>query len=106
MVASPIAAGRIWMVSDGVDVSTPDLIRLIASIMGRRAFLVPVPVPLLRALGVAVGREAEVMRLYSSLTVDITSTRRQLNWAPPVSLDEGIRRTVHWYTSKGRSLVA
>jgi nucleoside-diphosphate-sugar epimerase len=92
--------GRTWMASDGRDLSTPEAILQIAAAMRRRVRLVPVPVPLLRVGGVAFGRAHEVMRLCSSLTVDISQTCQELDWSPPMSIEEGIERTVHWYTSR------
>jgi UDP-N-acetyl-alpha-D-quinovosamine dehydrogenase len=100
------APGRTWMVSDGEDVSTPDLIRRIAHAMGRRARLLRVPASLLRLLGGLAGQGAEVARLCSSLQVDLTRTREELGWSPPVTVDEALARTVEWYlreTKSGRS---
>jgi nucleoside-diphosphate-sugar epimerase len=99
----PAAANRTWMVSDGEDLSTPELVRRIASAMGRRARLLPVPPALLRLGGALTGKGAEVSRLCDSLTVDITETRAQLGWSPPVSLDEALARTVNWYRTQGRT---
>ncbi len=103
LLTHPEAAGRVWMASDGEDVSTPELIRRMARAMHRRARLVPLPISLLRAVGSAVGRRAEIMRLCGSLTVDSSSTRDRLGWSPPTSMDEGLERTVEWYRSAGAS---
>lgn len=92
----PAAPGT-WMVSDGEDVSTPDLIRAIAAAMRRPARLLPVPVSLLQFGGLLLGRRSDVARLCGSLTVDISATRAQLGWAPPLDARESIRRTVEWY---------
>jgi UDP-glucose 4-epimerase len=96
----PGAPGQVWMVSDGEDLSTPELIRRIAHAMRRRCRLLRVPPGLLRAMAVAVGRRAEVARLCGSLTVDLSTTRELLGWSPPLSVDEGLRRTVDWYLSR------
>ena len=93
----PRAAGRAWLVSEDEDVSTADLIRLMAAAMGKPARLVRVPVVVLKALGRVVGRSDEVMRLTESLRVDISDTKGELGWAPPVPLAEGIHRTVTAY---------
>jgi nucleoside-diphosphate-sugar epimerase len=74
LLRHPQAVGRVWMASDGEDVSTPELIRRLALAMQRRARLIPVPMALLRAAGAAVGRRAEVARLCGSLTVDLSAT--------------------------------
>jgi nucleoside-diphosphate-sugar epimerase len=90
----PSAAGQTLLVSDGKDFSTPELLRMIANVMGRPARLFPVPVPLLRLAGRALARLNEVDRLVSSLQVDSSATREVLNWTPLVSVEEGIRRMV------------
>jgi nucleoside-diphosphate-sugar epimerase len=100
LLARPTAPAEVWMVSDGQDVSTPELIRHLASAMNRRARLVPVPVKVLEYLGWAFGYRAHVARLCGSLAVDITNTRTGLDWFPPVSVTEGLQRTAHWYLSK------
>jgi nucleoside-diphosphate-sugar epimerase len=100
LLVHPAAPGRVWMVSDGDDRSTPDLIRAVARAMGRRARLVPVPVPLLRILGHVSGRAVDIAKVCDSLQVDITDSRRELGWSPPLALEEGVARTVHWYLSR------
>jgi nucleoside-diphosphate-sugar epimerase len=99
----PRAAGGTWMVSDGEDLSTPELVRRIAHAMGRRATLLPVPARLLRAAGALLGKGAEMRRLCGSLTVDIAPTRERLGWSPPLSIDEALERTVGWYQSQRRA---
>jgi len=104
VLASTAAPGGTWMVSDGEDLSTPELIRSIAAAMDRRVRLVRVPAGVLQACGRLLGRGAELRRLCGSLVVDSSATRARLGWAPPLSTDECLRRTVLWYLSAGRSL--
>ena len=100
LLEHPRAPDRTWMVSDGEDLSTPELIRRIARAMNRRVRLVPVPIGLLTLLGVLTGRQAEIARLGSSLAVNIEHTRHELEWTPPMRVDEAIARTVTWYLSE------
>lgn len=100
-ISHPGAAGQKFMVSDGHDLSTPELIRGIAAAMGRPARLIPVPLPLLRLLGRLSGREHDVERLLGSLQVDIQHTCRTLDWTPPVAVAVGLRKTVDWYMAGG-----
>lgn len=93
-----------WMVSDGEDLSTQELIRRIARAMGRRARLPAIPVAAVRAVGTMLGKGAEVRRLCGSLAVDIGATRDELGWVPPVSVDEALERTVEWYLRGERAL--
>lgn len=87
------AANQVFLVSDGEDVSTPDLIRRLGRAMGCPARLFPVPPALLLAVATALGKRAVASRLLGTLQVDITKTREMLGWEPPVTLDEGLRRT-------------
>lgn len=100
LLRHPQGAGRVWMVSDDHDLSTPDLIRRIAHSMSRRARLLPIPVPLLRLMGAMTGKSAEIARLCGSLCVDVTPAREILGWRPPVSVDEGLARTTAWYLTR------
>ena len=90
----PRAPGRVWLLSDGDDLSTPQLVRHIAAALGQPARLVPCPVALLRALGRIAGRSAELARLTGSLRVDSGPARRELGWRPPLSVAEGLGATV------------
>jgi nucleoside-diphosphate-sugar epimerase len=90
----PAAARETFLVSDGEDVSTPALIRRLATAMGRRARLLNVPPTLLLAAATAVGRRDDAQRLLGSLQVDSTKVRTLLGWTPPLSVDEGLRRAV------------
>ena len=102
VLANAHARGGTWMVSDGEDLSTPELITRLARAMNRSARLLPVPVALLRAAGVLAGRQQEVLRLCSSLQVDARPTHDELGWSAPVGVDEGLRRTVAWYLAESR----
>nr|MBS0020300.1 UDP-glucose 4-epimerase [Gammaproteobacteria bacterium] len=89
----PAAAGEIFLVSDGEDLSTPELIRRLAKALGRPARLLAVPPALLRLVGRLTRRAAEVERLIGSLQVDISHTCDALDWRPPVAVDEALHRT-------------
>jgi len=103
LLEHPSASGRTWMVSDGEDLSTADLLRRIGSAMARPVRLFPVPVGVLQLCASLVGRRAEISRLSGSLAIDITRTRAELEWSPPVTVDEALARTVEWYLGEGRS---
>ena len=100
-VDHPAAAGQTFLVADGEDLSTLDLLRHMAAAMGRTARLLPVPVPLLRFAGSALGKRAEIDRLVGSLQIDSNHTRQVLGWTPPVSVEEGIRRMVQGSSGAG-----
>jgi UDP-N-acetyl-alpha-D-quinovosamine dehydrogenase len=93
----PAAAGRTYLLSDGEDISTAELVRRISAALGRPAHLLPVPASLVR-LGLALtGRGADADRLFSPLQADSRCIREELGWNPPFSLDAGLRETVRWY---------
>jgi len=87
----PAAANQTFLVSDGEDLSTPDLIRRMARAMNRPARLLPVPVWALQAVALLLGKGDAVQRLCGNLQVDISKARKLLGWNPPVSVDEGLR---------------
>jgi nucleoside-diphosphate-sugar epimerase len=89
----PAATGRTFLVSDGEDISTPELVRRIARALGRPARLIPVPPALLRFGGALAGRKDDVARLLDDLAVDSSHIRTTLAWTPPYTLDQGLAET-------------
>ncbi|RZB38084.1 MAG: hypothetical protein SRB2_00430 [Desulfobacteraceae bacterium Eth-SRB2] len=96
-VNHPRAAGQTFLVSDGRDLSTPELIWRIAEAMGRKARLFSFPPSMLKTMGKIIGRSAEIDRLAGSLCVDSSKIRRMLGWKPPYTIEEGIRETAEWF---------
>lgn len=88
------AGGKTFLASDGEDLSTPKLIKLIASSIGKRIYLFPLPVFLLKFLSSIFGKKKEIDRLIGSLRIDNSYTKEILNWKPTLSVEEGIRRMV------------
>ena len=93
----PKAAGRVYLVSDGRDLSTPELLRELGSSLGRPARLFAFPPGLLRLAGSFTGASGAVGRLLDSLTVDPGRIQRELGWSPRVTPAEGLRATARWY---------
>jgi len=96
-IGHPRAAGRAFTVSDGEDVSTPELIRRIARALGRPARLFPFPVALLRLAGGLAGQRQAIDRLTGDLTIDSSSIRAALGWRAPFSMELGLAETAAWY---------
>ena len=90
----PAAAGQTFLVSDGEDVSTTELLRRTAQAMGKKALLLPVPASVLELCASLLGKRAVAQRLCGSLQVDIEKTCRILGWKPPLTLDQGLRKAV------------
>ena len=93
----PAAAGQTYLVSDGEDVSTSELISRTAAALGVRARLLPFPVFVMRLFGKLTGRSATVNRLTGSLAVDSSKIRRELGWKPPFTMEEGLQDTAQWF---------
>lgn len=89
-----------YLLCDGHDISTSDLIRRIAKAMGRSALLFPVPKWCLLIGGAALGKGAAVDRLCGSLQVDGTRISKDLGWQPPATLEAGLEKTVGWFLSR------
>lgn len=90
----PKAAGQTYFVSDGEDISTPDLLHKLSSAMGQHVRLLPCSPIFMRLAGRLFGMSDKVERLLGSLQVDSTKIRRELGWQPPFTLDQGLRVTV------------
>ena len=93
----PAAAGQTFLASDGQDLSTPQLIQLMATGINRPARKLPVLVALLQAGGLLPGKCSENDRLLVSLQVDSGHTQARLGWTPPVSVEDGGRDMTRWY---------
>lgn len=91
-ITHPAAANQTFLVSDGEDVSTTELLRRVGQAMGRPARLVPVPANWLEEGAAMVGKRDVAQRLCGSLQVDIEKTRRLLGWIPPLTLDQGLKK--------------
>lgn len=88
----PAAAGRVFLVSDGEDLSTAALLKRLANSGGFKSRLIPLPVGLLQAAARLLGKGEVAQRLLSSLQVDISETCRLLDWQPVCSVDEGLAK--------------
>lgn len=95
----PKAANQKFLVSDGMDLSTPELLKLTASAMNKRILLIPVPVALLKGFGLLIGMDLAIKRLCESLCVDIRKNRDLLEWAPPISVEHSLEETALHFLS-------
>lgn len=88
----PLAANKVFLASDGFDLSTSELFRGLAKAMGKKSRLIPVPSIFLQFAASVIGKQDFAKRLLGSLQVDIAKTCEILNWKPPVSVEEGLSR--------------
>jgi nucleoside-diphosphate-sugar epimerase len=90
----PKAANQTFLVSDGEDLSTVELLRKISTASGRPKRLIWVPLWLISLIAGLLGKKVIAQRLLGSLQVDINKTCELLDWKPSVSVDEGLRRAL------------
>ena len=96
-IDSPAAANQTFGIADGAPLSTPDLIRSLATQLHRPARLFPISPTLLQFVARRVGRETEIARLTENLELDTSHIASRLGWRPPESPEIGFARTVSWY---------
>ena len=93
-IGHPAAANQTFLAGDGEDLSTTELLYRIGKALGKPVRLIPFPVSLLIFVASLLGKKAVIQRLCGCLQVDISKTRKLLEWEPPISVDEGLRRAV------------
>lgn len=86
----PAAADELFLISDGEDFSTPQLLRLLAQAAGSRSRLWSLPPSLLRAGATLLGQQRTFDKLCGSLQVDASKARVLLGWTPPISAADGL----------------
>ncbi len=96
-VANPAAENNVWLPSDGQNISTPDLVRLLASGLQKSPRLFSFPLSILKVLMQSVRQENAYNALCGSLALDTSKTQSALDWQPPYSLEQGIKKTLEWY---------
>lgn len=100
----PAAKNEVFLVSDGVDLSTTELLRSIAHALHRRTCLIPVPPAIIDFLARALGRGGLSQRLIGSLQVDIGKNKELLDWTPPIKPEVAMKRTAeHFLTNRPTS---
>lgn len=105
-IGHPAAANQTFLVSDGEDLSTTQLLKRMGRALGKPARLLPVPSMILERSAQLLGKRALSQRLCGSLQVDITKTRELLGWTPPVSVDEALLSTANHFLNKERQQLA
>jgi nucleoside-diphosphate-sugar epimerase len=93
-VETPMVGGKAYGVTDGAPLSTPELCRALSNALGRPSRLFRLP----RALLEFAPRAKSLTR---SLVVDDVALRRDLGWAPPHSVEQGLRSTAEWFRTQG-----
>ncbi|PAV49244.1 NAD-dependent dehydratase [Pseudomonas sp. HAR-UPW-AIA-41] len=102
-LSHPAASGQRFLVSDGEDLSTTELLRRLGQALGRPALLLPLPQAWIEAGARLLGRQSLSQRLCGSLQVNIDKTRDLLGWTPPHTVDQTLARTAAHFLESQRS---
>ncbi len=94
---SPKASNQVFLISDGEDVSTTELLQKVANAFGKRALLLPIPVSWMTLAAKLVGKGSVANRLFGSLQVDSSKARDLLGWKPVITMDEQLKKTADAY---------
>ncbi|MBK5528316.1 SDR family oxidoreductase [Pseudomonas sp. TH08] len=93
----PAAANQTFLVSDGADLSTTQLLKCLAGALGVKARLVAIPEWLILLAGTMLRKQSVASRICSSLQVDIAKNREILNWTPVMNVGTSLRRTAEFF---------
>lgn len=96
------ASNQVFLVSDGDDLSSTELLRRMAQALNARARLLPIPTWVLKSGAILIGKPELSQRLCGSLQVDITKTRTLLGWTPPVSVNAALAATAKDYLNQSK----
>ena len=99
----PAAANQVFLVSDGEDVSTTQLLRKLAGALGKPAILLPIPAWFMSGVATLLGKRALSDRILGSLQVDTSKNRKLLGWTPPVTLDKALSLTAKHFLDSRKS---
>jgi len=101
---TPQAANQVFLISDGEDVSTTELLQKVAKAFGKKALLLPVPVNLMTLAAKLLGKGDVTNRLFGSLQVDSSKARELLGWNPIITMDEQLKKTADAYLEHEKTL--
>ena len=97
---TPQAANQVFLISDGEDISTTELLQKVAKAFGKKALLLPIPVSLMTLSAKLLGKGDVANRLFGSLQVDCSKARELLGWEPVITMDEQLNKTADAYLAK------
>ena len=96
-VMHPNAAGKTYLVSDGEDVSMAQLVKKIAVSLNRPSYLFYFPLIVIRLIAKLIGKTSSINRVTESLVIDSSKIRKELDWRPPFTIDQGLKITADAY---------
>ncbi len=93
----PRARNEVFLICDGEDISTPDLIKVLSIAMAKKTYLIPVPAFLLRIILKVLGKEKMYVQLCGSLQIDTAKAKDLLGWEPKLDVKSGLKYTAELY---------
>jgi len=100
----PKAANKVFLISDGEDVSTSELLRKVAKAFGKKPLLLSVPTSIMTFTAKLIGKGEVATRLFSSLQVDSSKAQDLLGWTPVTTMDEQLKKTAEAYLKNEKTL--
>jgi nucleoside-diphosphate-sugar epimerase len=89
---TPLASGQVFLVSDGVDVSTSQFLKKLSKAVRSRTILLPFPVNILQFIFRVIGKGNIAGRLFDSLQVDNTKSKELLSWQPVITMEKQLKK--------------
>lgn len=89
-IGHPAAANQLFLISDGIDISTPQIIRRLAEGMEHKARLFSVRPAFVKWIFGLAGKESMFTQLWGSLVIDSSKSKLLLGWEPKVRTDEAL----------------
>ncbi|HSH72715.1 MAG TPA: NAD-dependent epimerase/dehydratase family protein [Methylophilaceae bacterium] len=102
-VKNPNAAGKTYVLSDGEDISTGNLMKVMAKAINSNSYIFAFPRTWLRLGFKMLGKSQTFDKFSSSLVVDSSKVREDLNWLPPYTLQDGIKHVAEWFVKSKKS---
>ena len=97
---TPKAANQLFLISDGEDVSTTELLVRMFTSFGMRPRLVKIPIPFLSFVVNIFGKSKIDRQLFKSVQIDNSKARTLLGWTPVTSMNEQLRKVAKYYSVK------
>ncbi|GAB56989.1 UDP-glucose 4-epimerase [Glaciecola punicea ACAM 611] len=99
-VEYPDTLNETFLISDGIDVSTKELLVALTRAYGKNPRLLPAPVSIMRTCAEILGKKTIAQRLFGNLQLDVKHSINTLAWQPPVSFEDAINAAVAYDAPK------
>ncbi len=90
-VSHPKAAGEIFVISDGVAISTKKFTNAISVGLSKKVHQLPVPVLLMSFAAKLVGKAEMAKQLFGNFELDCSKAKQKLNWIPPLTMAQAMK---------------